>query len=104
MDFVHPYNGPLAVKWLPNSIIKPILEQVKQIPAEYIDDKCNIQLEEIKDMQKYLENALKIADSKKQKMWKKMKTDVVNYDINRNQSYKDFMSDDMIEFLNSIKL
>ena len=55
-------------------------------------------------MQKYLENAIKIDDSKKQKMWKKMKTDVVNYDINRNQSYKDFMSDDMIEFLNSIKL
>ena len=104
MDFVHPYNGPLAVKWLPNHIIKPILEQVKGIPAEYIDDKCDIQLEEIKDMQRYLENALKIDDSKKQKMWKKMKTDVVNYDINRNQTYQDYMTKDMIEFLDSIKL
>ena len=73
----------MAVKWLPNSIIEPILEQVKQIPRIH-NDKCNIQLEEIKDMQRYLENAIQIDDQKK---IEKMKT-FNNYDTPQKSTIK----------------
>ena len=74
------------------------------MPLEYIGDKCNVKFNELTDITTYLENALKVDQSKKQKMWKKMKTDIVNYDINRDQSYTEFMTSDMVRFLDSIKL
>ena len=104
IDFIHPYNGPLAVKWLPNSIIKPILDQLKTMPTRYMDGKTEINVEELTDVINYLDNAIQIDESKKQQQWNKMKTDVINYDINRNQSYHDFMPKQMIDFLDSIKL
>jgi organic radical activating enzyme len=104
IDFVHPYDGALAVKWLPNNIIKPIIFKLKGLSTKYASDKCTINIEELDGVVKYLEKALITDDSKKQEIWAKMKTDVINYDINRNQSYQDFMPSDMIEFLDSIKL
>ena len=71
---------------------------------EHIGDKCHVKFDELTDIINYLENALKVDQNKKQQMWKKMKTDVINYDINRNQSYTEFMTPDMIDFLDSIKL
>ena len=104
IDFVHPYDGPLAIKWLPNHIVQPILQKLKPMPLEHIGDKCHVKFDELTDIINYLENALKVDQNKKQQMWKKMKTDVINYDINRNQSYTEFMTPDMIDFLDSIKL
>ena len=92
-DFVHPYEGPLACKWLPNNIIQSQLDKINTL-----DDPS---LNEIKQ---YLKNALKIDDKDKTYIWNKMKMDIVNFDINRNQSYVDYLHQDMIDFLNSIKL
>ena len=89
---MHPYEGPLACKWLPNDIIKSQLDKINTL-----DDAS---LNEIK---KYLNNALKINDKDKMHVWNKMKIDIVNFDINRQQSYTDYLDPQVIEFLNSIK-
>ena len=91
-DFVHPYEGPLACKWLPNDIIQSQLDKINTLD----DDSLN-------EIKKYLNNALKINDKDKMHIWNKMKMDIVNFDINRQQSYVDYLHPQMIEFLNSIK-
>ena len=91
-DFVHPYDGPLACKWLPNNMLKPIADKLSTV-----DDST---LNEIKQ---YLNNALQLDDKDKQHMWHTMKTNVVNFDTVRQQSYTDYLHPQMIEFLNSIK-
>lgn len=91
-DFVHPYEGPLACKWLPNNILKTVADQLSTV-----DDPT---LNEIKQ---YLYNAQQVDDNDKQHMWHKMKTNIDNFDTVRQQSYVDYLHPQMIEFLNSIK-
>ena len=91
-DFVHPYEGPLAVKWLPNDIIKSQLDKLNTLHDSSLNE-----------VKQYLKNAIQINDTDKMKMWKKMKSDIVNFDLNRQQSYVNHLHKDVVEFLDSIK-
>ena len=91
-DFVHPYEGPLACKWLPNNILKTVADQLSTVDDSSLDE-----------IKQYLHNAQQINDKDKQHMWHKMKTNIANFDTVRQQSYTDYLHPQMIEFLNSIK-
>ena len=92
-DFVHPYEGPLAVKWLPNDIIRSQLDKLNTLHDPSLNE-----------VKQYLKNAIQINDTDKMKMWKKMKSDIVNFDLNRQQSYVNHLHKDVVEFLDSIKI
>ena len=92
-DFVHPYEGPLACKWLPNNIIQSQLDKINTLDDSSLDE-----------VKQYLKNSLDTADSDKSQHWHKMKTDIVNFDTNRNQSYVDYLHKDMVDFLNTVSI
>ena len=58
-DLVHPENGPLSIKWLPNYILKPILDKIELKNIDY-GPKVKIHLDNLKG---YIQEAL-VVDEK----------------------------------------
>ena len=61
-DLVHPENGPLSIKWLPNYILKPILDKIELKNINY-GPKVKIHLDNLKG---YIQEALVVDE----KLWR----------------------------------
>ena len=99
-DLVHPENGPLSIKWLPNYILKPILDKIELKNIDY-GPKVKIHLDNLKG---YIQEALVVDEKLKLEKLKQTKHEVVSFDINRNQSYKDYLDPELVKLLNSISI
>ena len=97
VDLVFPLGRNIDIKWLPPEIITPIITSLEKY-EDYSKNKCFIN---IKKALNYMKESVKNY-SRNDDMLKRFKEETDQFDLARNQSYRDYCHPEIIKLLDSI--
>ena len=98
IDLINPLGRNIDIKWLPPEIISKIINNLKQY-KNYNNSYCNIKVEKALN---YMKECVKNY-SPNEEMLRRFKEETVQFDLARNQSYRDYCHPEIVELLDSIK-
>ena len=99
VDLVNPIGRNIDVKWLPPKIISPIISSLEKY-EDYSKNNCFINIKKaINYMRVSIENYSYNDD-----MLKRFKEETENFDLVRNQSYRDYCHPEIVKLLDSIDI
>ena len=99
IDLVSPPGRNIDIKWLPPEMISKVISSLEKY-ENYTNSACNIKIEKALN---YMRECVKNY-SYNENVLKKFKEETVQFDLIRNQSYRDYCYPELVQLLDSIKI